>query len=587
MRPTTVFTLFLMLGSCCMAAEQATSNGEPRSRERLDRGVVARPMADGKVYVGWRLLASDADGVGFNVYRRTAGEEPVKLNEKPIRQTTDFVDSSAKKGTEYGWFVRPVVSGEEGSASPEARATPGNEALPYLSIKLEGDHTFQKVGIADLDGDRRYDFVIKQPDGNVDPYSAPGYWKRSPGTYKIEAYRHDGKFLWRLDLGWSIEQGIWYSPYVVYDLDGDGKAEVVLKTGEGDPRDAEGRVRTGPESLTILEGVSGKPITRVDWPSRDGFREAVKDDLAAYNYYCRNQLCVAYLDGKTPSLLVERGTYNLMKLVAYQLRDGQLRELWRWDNSKEPRKYWGQGAHWMHAADVDGDGRDEVLLGSSVIDDDGKALWSTGLGHPDHFYVGDIDPDRPGLEIYYGIEPGRKENTMCLVDAKTGEILWGHNEPTRHVHSSGLCSDIDLAHPGSECYSGERDFKDKRWLRDCQGRVLSTEDLGGLSPRSAYWDADPQRELVVGRRISKYKGPEMPPRIEGSIAAVADVLGDWREEIIASLPGELRIYTTTIPATDRRVCLMQDPIYRMDVVCAAMGYFQVPMTSYDLATGKR
>ncbi len=255
------------------------------------------------------------------------------------------------------------------------------------------------MGIADLDGDGRYDFVIKQPNANVDPYSAPGYWKRSPGTYKLEAYRGDGKSLWRLDLGWSIEQGIWYSPYVVYDLDGDGRAEVALKTGEGDPRDSEGRVRSGPEHLTILEGRSGKPITRVDWPSRDGFREAVSNDLAAYNYYCRNQLCVAYLDGKTPSLLAERGTYNIMKLVAYQLRGGRLRELWRWDNTKEPRKYWGQGAHWMHAADVDGDGRDEVLLGSSVIDDGGTALWATGLGHPDHCYVGDIDPARPGLEI--------------------------------------------------------------------------------------------------------------------------------------------------------------------------------------------
>jgi rhamnogalacturonan endolyase len=213
--------------------------------------------------------------------------------------------------------------------------------------------------------------------------------------------------------------------------------------------------------------------------------------------------------------------------------------------------------------------------------------WSPGLGHPDHFYVGEIDPGRPGLEIYYGIEPGRKQNAMCLVDARTGRILWGHEEPTRHIHSSGLCSDVDPAHPGSECYSGERDLKDKRWLRDCKGRVLSTEDLGGLAPRAAYWDADPQRELLRRGRISKYKGPQIPPRVEGHIAAVADVLGDWREEIITSLPGELRIYTTTIPATDRRVCLMQDPLYRMDVVCAAMGYFQVPMTSYDLATRKR
>jgi rhamnogalacturonan endolyase len=591
MRPTTILASFLLLASYCVAAERAASDGELPSRERLDRGVVARPAAAGKVYIGWRLLASDADDVEFNVYRQQFGEAPLKLNTEPIRQTTDFTDPSPPKDARCVWTVRTVADGKEGPscASPPLRLA--DQQPPYISIKLQGDYTFQKVGIADLDGDGRYDYVIKQPNANVDPYSAPGYWSRSPGTYKLEAYRHDGKFLWRLDLGWSIEQGIWYSPYVVYDLDGDGKAEVALKTGEGDPRDSEGRVRTGPEHLTILEGLSGKPITRVDWPSRDGFREAVSDDLAAYNYYCRNQLCVAYLDGKTPSLLVERGTYNLMKLVAYQLRDGQLRELWRWDNSKEPRKYWGQGAHWMHAADVDGDGRDEVLLGSSVIDDDGKALWSTGLGHPDHCYVGEIDPERPGLEIYYGMETPQKErNGMCLVDAATGKILWGHEGSTRHVHSRGMCSDIDARYPGCECYSADTDASKRyAWsrLRTCKGEVLSEENLGGFGALVVHWDADLQRELLLGRNIQDYHGGRHGPRIEGNVAAVADVLGDWREELLTSVPGELRIYTTTIPATDRRVCLMQDPIYRMDVVCAAMGYFQVPMTSYDLAKRKR
>jgi len=566
--------LLLLPAVCATAAEPAANKGIVAPRERIDRGLIARPMAGGKVYVGWRLLQSDPADVAFNVYRRTAGAAPVKLSAEPIRKTTDFIDAAAPKGSEHAWFVRPLVGGKEGPASPEATATPADEALPYISIKLDGKHTFQKVGIADLDGDGRYDFVIKQPDANIDPYEQ--YWKPSPSTYKLEAYRHDGKFLWRFDLGWAIEQGMWYSPYVVYDLDGDGKAEVAVKTGEGDPRDSDGRVQTGPEYLTILDGATGKPITRVDWPSREGFPN--------YNYACRNQLCVAYLDGKTPSLIVERGTYNLIKLVAYQLRDGKLHEQWRWDNSKEPKKYWGQGAHWMHAADVDGDGCDELVIGSAVIDHNGKALWSTGLGHPDHSYVGKIDPDRPGMQIYYGIETRQKANTMCLVDARTGEILWGHNEPTQHIHSSGLCSDIDPTHRGSECYSGERDFKDKRWLRDCKGNVLSNEDLGGLAPRAVYWDADPQRELLHGGRIWKYKGPNLPPKVEGQVIAVADVLGDWREEIITSLPGELRIYTTTIPASDRRLCLMQDPLYRMDVVCAAMGYYQVPMTSYDLAT---
>jgi len=584
MRCFVAFALLSLISSLC-TAQPAAPGGSLKSRERIDRGVVARPVDGGKIYVGWRLLELDPAELAFNVYRRTGSAAPVKLNAEPIRQTTDFVDSQAAQGTEHAWFVRTVVGGREGPASPEAAATPSEKALPYISIKLDGNHTFQKVGIADLDGDGRYDFVVKQPHDNIDPYER--YWRRSPGTYKLEAYRHDGRFFWRVDLGWAIEQGIWYSPYVVYDLDGDGKAEVAVKTGEGDPRDTDGRVKTGPEYLTILDGPTGKPITRVDWPSREGFGNTPEK---AYNHACRNQLCVAYLDGKTPSLIVERGTYDIIKLVAYQLRDKKLQEVWRWDNSKEPKSYWGQGAHWMHAADIDGDGCEELILGSAVIDHNGKALWTTGLGHPDHSYVGKIDPDRPGLQIYYGIETKQKANGMCLVDAATGKILWGFDQPTRHVHSQGLCSDIDPKHPGCEAYSADTDEKKAfkfGLMWDCHGQVISREELCGFGPRTAYWDADPQRELVNKDRIWKYQGPTLAPKIEGQLVAVADILGDWREEIITSLPGELRIYTTTIPATDRRVCLMQDPIYRIDVVCAAMGYYQVPMTSYDLATGKR
>ena len=579
-----------------------------RIREKLGRGLVALPVAGGKVYLGWRLLAADPPDAAFDVYRRTGDAPPVKLNAEPIRKTTDFVDATASAGGDYAYAVREAK--EKAEYPPEGVKPSGgvggegvkpSGGADYLSIRLQGDHTFMSAGIADLDGVGRYDFVIKQPASNIDPYDK--YWKRSPSTYQLEAYRgvgqasacpirekgkmpaplqSDSQFLWRHDLGWAIEQGIWYSPYIVYDLDGDGKAEVAVKTGEGDPRDAEGRVQAGPEWLTILDGMTGKAVTQVPWPSREGFGSGER----GYNYASRNQMCVAYLDGKTPCLVVERGTYNLIKLVAYEFRDRRLRELWRWDNSREPRRYWGQGAHWMHAVDLDGDGRDEVVIGSAVIDDNGTALWSTGLGHPDHAYVGHIDPALPGLQIYYGIEPGQAKNTMCLVDAKTGKILWGHDQPTTHIHSSGLVSDIDPKHPGSECYSGERDFKDKRWLRDCKGNVLSTKDLGGLAPRAVYWDADPQRELLIGGKIVKFEGPTLPPRIEGLIVAVADILGDWREEIITSLPGELRIYTTAIPAADRRPCLMQDPLYRLDVAVATMGYYQAPMTSYDLGTGK-
>ena len=361
----------------------------------------------------------------------------------------------------------------------------------------------------------------------------------------------------------------------MFDFDGDGRAEVAVKTGEGDPRDPDGRVTSGPEWLSILDGLTGEEIARAPWPSRDDFPD--------YNYYCRNQLGVAYLDGKTPCLVVVRGTYNTIKAVAYELRPGdggdgrrELRELWRWQDREDGPRYRGQGAHILRAADVDGDGRDEVILGAAVLDDNGAGLWSLGMGHPDHVTVGGLDPSRPGLQIQYGFETRQTRNGICMVDAATGKLLWGLDEPTVHVHSSGLCADIDPAHPGVESYGGERDLPDKRWLFSAQGRLLGTAELGGLAPRAAYWDGDLQRELLVRGRLRDFGGGEHPARIEGSVVLIADILGDWREEIITSVPGELRIYTTTIPATDRRVCLMQDPIYRLDVAGATSGYYQVP-----------
>ena len=342
--------------------------------------------------------------------------------------------------------------------------------------------------------------MIKQPNDNIDPYV--NYWKPSPETYQLEAYLADGTPLWTYDLGWAIERGIWYSPYVVADLDGDGRAEVAVKTGEeGDPRDAEGRVQEGPEYLTILDGQTGKPMSRIDWPSRQPFLDANPEPLRGYNYASRNQLAVVKLDGKNPYLVVLRGTYNLMVVQAYRYEKGELKNVWRWDNVGLGKEYQGQGAHWTHAADVDGDGREEVVLGSLVLDDNGKPLWTTGMGHPDHAYVGDIDPTRPGLEIYYGYETRQKKNGMCLVDAATGKILWGHDQPTRHVHGQGLCADLDAGYPGSECYSADTDANknyEYSRLRTAKGQVISEENLGGFALGALYWDADLQRELMRG-----------------------------------------------------------------------------------------
>ncbi|MCX5637522.1 MAG: hypothetical protein NTX52_07500 [Planctomycetota bacterium] len=542
--------------------------------EKLDRGLVALEREDGSVFLSWRLLADDPADIAFVLTRPEpsgrrgellTGNEPYKL--------TNFVDKSLGKdavGKKIGYFLYKckgkVMSADlqsyvdVGEKLGDVSITLTGKAKPYISIPLKGDYDFQKVGVGDLDGNGVYEFIIKQPDFNTDPYQQPGYWKRSTTTYKLEAYRLDGTVMWRYDMGWSIEAGIWYSPWIVYDVDGDGKAEVYCKAGVGDPRDEKGLVTTGPEFLVKLDGRTGEVVAKTEWLSRDGFPD--------YNYYCRNFLTVAYLDGKTQSLIMQRGTYNLIKTRAL---DKDFNQIWYWESPQEEKKYAGQGSHGLISADVDADGRDELVIGAAVLDDNGKGLWTLEMGHPDVCYVADVDPNNPGLEVFYGFETRQKTDGICLVDARTGRKLWTHKKPTRHIHNQGMVGDILEEFAGMEVYAGERDLKE-RWLYSANGRLIKFSEEGTLSPRPVWWDADPQKEVVMSGAIRDWDGEKIQ-RIEGEPVAVVDCLGDYREEVITSLKGELRIYTTTIPTYERRICLMQDHQYRLGVVAQTMGYY--------------
>jgi hypothetical protein len=549
---------------------------ETRVREKLGRGAVALWRDDG-AYLSWRLLAEDAEGIAFDVFRRDGDSPAVKINPQPIVQTTDYLDATAaRQGPRPAYTVRPAA-GHSGVAGDAVWAETG-AGTPYVRIPLRDKTTlFQKVGIADLNGDGVYDYVIKQPHQNIDPWHV--YWQKSPDTYKIEAYLSDGTFLWSNDLGWAIERGIWYSPYIVGDLTGDGRAEVAAKIGEGDPRDEEGKVTSGPEYVVVWDGMTGREIARAPWPDRDLFD--------SYNYASRNQIAIAYLDGKTPCLLTLRGTYNRMLVHAYQLQDGRLERLWEYDNEPYGGMYWGQGAHFTQCADIDGDGRDEVLLGSAVLDDNGAPLWSTGRGHPDAFYLTDILPANPGMEIAYVIETRQPAGGgLNVVDARTGRTIWKLDEPTRHVHGKGMCANIDPTRPGCEVYGADADghtLTENRWLFAADGTLLrrGTDCPWSFDISTVYWNADLQKEILRGSRISAYQGGTLAEGIAGRVILKADVLGDWREEIIASVDGELRIYTSPIPAMDRRVCLMQDPVYRQATTMNAMGYTQDPTLSYN------
>ena len=531
----------------------------------------------------------DPKDVSFNVYRQTEQKQAVKVNAKPLTASTNIVDTAAPRRHENAWFVGPIVQGREQKPS-EMAVLPAN-ALPdqVRTIKLQGDYTANKVAIADLDGDGVYDYVIKQPGGGLDP----GTSRQSPDTYKLEAYDgKTGRFLWRYDLGWNMNMGVWWTPYIAADLDGDGKAEVALKmapyaaTREEATISDLGFVIEGPEYVVVLNGMTGKEIARADWVERG---DPARWGDTRGNRVNRNQIGMAKLDGKRTSLLVARGTYTYMYLDAWNLVDGKLVKVWRWFGDDTDPKVQGQGSHGMHVYDFDGDGKEEVALGSVVVDDNGKTLWSNGLGHPDLFYVADIIPEKPGLEIAYGYETPEPVNGIQVAEARTGKMIWGHPAPTTHIHDWGLFADIDPDNPGYEFYGAEQNRKLGQFLYSARdGKLLSKEDLGSITLRPFYWLDGPQKVYHVFSYRSntfafqKYKDPAKIGEFPGRLIAIADVYGDWREELILADSGALRIVTTTVPATSRHVNLMQDPLYRNDVALVSMGYFYPPNTSYNL-----
>ena len=532
--------------------------------EKLDRGLVAIEQADDSIFISWRLLESDPEDSVFSLTFRYEGSDVHQT--AVLGDCTNYIyEIPSNEIPDKDVFYELFRSSTDNTAKMlvgkgRISLTPSNKPKPYISIPLNGDYDFQKVGIGDLDGDGAYEYIIKQPNFNTDPYQQPGYWKPSTTTYKLEAYRLDGTMMWRYDMGWSIEAGIWYSPWIVYDVDGDGKAEVYCKAGEGDPRDEKGLVQTGPEYLVKIDGQTGQVVKKTEWLGRDGYPN--------YNYYSRNFLTVAYLDGNSPSLVMQRGTYNLIKTQAL---DKDFNQIWYWESPQEKKKYRGQGSHGLISADVDRDGKDELVIGAAVLDDDGKGLWTLEMGHPDVCYVADINPDNPGLEIFYGFETRQETDGLCVVDAGTGRKLWAHDKPTRHIHGQGMAADVLADSPGMEVYAGERDLQ-QRWLYSAGGKLVDFMEKGTLVPRPVLWDSDPQKEVIISRTVSDWGG-EAIQRIEGKVISVVDCLGDYREEVVTSLKGQMRIYTTTIPATDRQVCLMQNHQYRLGVAAQTMGYY--------------
>lgn len=585
-------------------------------RETLTRGVVAVRQSDTSVFVGWRLLNTDAPDVTFNIYRAPAvtndNTKPVRLNARPLSGATNFVDATAKDVNKTGfyYFVRPVVKGREQQSSAADFYLPPGPAQPYFSIPLQTlpGHTPNDIAVGDLDGDGELDFVVKQEMMGHDN-SQSG----KTGTTKLEGYKRDGTLLWRIDLGPNIREGAHYTPFLVYDFDGDGKAEVAVRTSEGtvdgtgnkigdtdgDGRteyvNTEGRILEGPEFLSVFDGKTGKEVARAPYIARG----KVTDWGDAYgNRVDRFLMAVAFVDGVHPSIIACRGYYALTKLETWDFRNGQLAKRWAFSSGdKGNEAYAGQGNHNLSVADVNGDGRDDIIYGAMTLSGDGKGLYSTGIGHADALHVGDLDPDRPGLEVF-DIQERFADAGMNFRDARTGEVLW--KKPSLHPDKGnqgpgrGTAFDVDPTHRGSECWARGSGMEG---VYDCKGNQLCTETPS--CNMSAYWDGDALAELLDGTTIRKWDwvnhkavtlldardyGCASNNGTKANPCLSVDLWGDWREEVIwrSADNKELRIFTSTIPTKRRMVSLLQDHVYRMGIAWQNVGYNQPPHLGFFL-----
>ncbi|GAB3537663.1 rhamnogalacturonan lyase [Pontibacter brevis] len=593
-----LLSLFLFLIS-----SQATAQ---RQMEYLNRGVVAVHTGSDSVFVSWRLLGTDPEATAFNLYRKTGNKKPVKLNRKPLTESTNYTDTGVNLNQAPSYFVRPVLNGKEQAPSESAIVWRQN----YLTIPLQTPEGYSSndASVGDLNGDGQYEVIVHMVGRSRDT-PAKGFTDEPI----FHAYTLEGKLLWKINLGKNIREGAHYTQFIVIDMDGDGIAEFACKTADGtidgtgkvigdaskDWRNADGKILQGPEYFTVFDGRTGAALATADYiPGRGdlcgwgGVGGNSGNDCDG-NRVDRFLAGAAYLDGKLPSVLMARGYYGRSVIAAWDYRNGKLTSRWVFDSENGENPFSGQGNHSLSVNDIDKDGKDEIVYGAMAVDHDGAGIYSTGLRHGDALHVSQFDPNNPD-QLAWGIHENETNATglgVALYNARTGEIIWGAEEG--QDVGRGLAADIDPRNPGAEMW-----WNGDKGLYNVKGERISK------SPKATnfaiWWDGDLLRELLNSNYIDKWdyekeqqvrlltaEGATSNNGTKATPALSADLFGDWREEVIFRTEDNqnLRIYTTTIPTNHRLYTLMHDPQYRLSISWQNVGYNQPPHTSFYLGHG--
>jgi hypothetical protein len=576
-------------------AEAATA----RQVEKLDRGVVSVHTDSGNL-VSWRWLGTDSNDVSFNVYR--AG---TKVNSTPVTGSTNYFHSGAPAQADY--TVRAVVGGVEQADSVHAvQLRTGYKDVPITppagGTTPDGvAYTYEAndASVADLDGDGALDFVLKWQPTNAKDNSQSGY----TGNTFVDGVKLDGTRLWRIDLGRNIRSGAHYTQFQAYDYDGDGKAEVAMKTADGtkdgtgavigsssaDHRNSSGYVLAGPEFLTMFNGQTGKAMQSVDYVPARGTVSSWGDSYG--NRVDRFLAGTAYLDGARPSLIMARGYYTRSVIAAWDWRNGSFTRRWTFDTSSSTnagKGFDGQGNHSLSIADVDADGKDEIVYGAMTVDDNGGGLWTTRTGHGDAGHVGDLNPSRAGLE-YFKVSESTSQPGSWMADARTGALLW--QTASGADNGRGVAADVYAGSAGAEAWSAS-----DTTLRSATGASLGREpsSINFLS----WWDGDTVRELLDGTRIDKYgtsgdtrlltgSGVHSNNGTKATPALSGDILGDWREEVVWATSNNtaLRVYSTPAETSTKITTLLHDTMYRTALAWQNTAYNQPPHPSFFIGSG--